>query len=278
MGMAFIASDQEILIGIAVNRAWFSRQNKARQRLRLARQLQPRLIHMVGIKMAITARPDELPHFQSRLLRQHMSEQRIGRNVERHAEKHICTTLIKLQRQLPIADPCLKQTVARGESHPVHFARVPSRHYLAARRGVGFKSVNQRFDLIDAAAVGSFPMTPLLTVNRPKIAIVVRPIIPDADLIFGEPFGIRVAVQKPQQFIDDGAQMQFLRRDQRKTMCQVETHLVAKDRPGANAGAVLLFNPVVKDVLHQIKVSAHGTPVTPSPNHAIPVRKRNGEE
>ena len=43
------------------------------------------LLDMVGIEVAVAAGPHELADFQSALLRQHVGEQRIGGDVERHA-------------------------------------------------------------------------------------------------------------------------------------------------------------------------------------------------
>src|SRR6266550_6625786 len=55
-----------------------------RQLARRARQLQMRLLQMVEIKMRIAEGVDELAGFETRHLRDHHGEQRVGCDVERH--------------------------------------------------------------------------------------------------------------------------------------------------------------------------------------------------
>ena len=44
--------------------------------------------------MAITARPDKIPNLQVRLLRDHVSQQSIRRDVEWDAEKNVAAALV----------------------------------------------------------------------------------------------------------------------------------------------------------------------------------------
>ena len=92
----------------------------------------------------------------------------------------------------------------------------------------------------------------MLAVHRAEVAILVRPFIPDADPILLEVFGVGAALQKPQQFVDDGFQVALLGGDQREALRQIEAHLVAEHADGAGAGAVGFFRAVVQHVLHQI--------------------------
>ena len=122
----------------------------------------------------------------------------------------------------------------------------------AARVRIILDLVDGDPDLVDHAAVHSFPRAPLLAVYGAEIAVFIRPFVPDADPILLEVLGVGAALQKPQQFMDDGFQVAFLGSDQRETLCEVEAHLVAEDAGGAGAGAVGFFRSVIEDVLHQI--------------------------
>src|SRR5690554_555019 len=79
------------------------------QRQRLTCKLQPCLFQMITVQMRITASPDELARLQVALLRDHLSQQRIGGNIERYTQKSIRRALIKLARQPTIRHIKLKQ-------------------------------------------------------------------------------------------------------------------------------------------------------------------------
>ena len=66
------------------------------KRIRWTRQLLARLIQMIEIEMRVAESVNELARLQARDLRDHQREQRIGCNVERHAEENIGRALIEL--------------------------------------------------------------------------------------------------------------------------------------------------------------------------------------
>lgn len=68
---------------------------------------------------------------------------------------------------------------------------------------------------------------------------------------------IGLAAQEPQQLVDDRPQVHLLRRQQREPRGQIEAHLVAEDAECAHAGAILLADAVVENMLHQVKVLSH---------------------
>ena len=109
--------------------------------------------------------------------------------------------------------------------------------------------INHFADLIDFVAVCRSPGTPLGTVNRAQIAILIRPFIPDRHLVVVEILDIRVTVQEPEQFMNDRARMQFLRGDKRKAFRKREPHLVAENRDRSGACAVSLLHSVFVNVL-----------------------------
>ena len=70
-----------------------------RQRERHARELLVDLFEVIRIEVTVAAGPDELAHFEVALLREHVREQRIGGDVERHAEENVGAALVELATQ-----------------------------------------------------------------------------------------------------------------------------------------------------------------------------------
>ena len=56
-----------------------------------------------------------------------------------------------------------------------------------------------------------------------------------------------VSPLRNQKLVDDRFEVQLLRRDQRKAVSEIESHLVAEDRLRARAGPVGLFDTLVED-------------------------------
>src|SRR5437773_6929131 len=72
-----------------------------------------------------------------------------------------------------------------------------------------------------------------------------------------EIFDIGVAGEEPDQLVDDRLEMQLLGSGERKTIGEVEAHLVAEHRERAGAGAVALLDAVAENVLDQVEILAH---------------------
>ena len=81
------------------------------------------------------------------------------------------------------------------------------------------------------AAVTRRPSVPLRTVERPQIAVFGRPLIPDADAILSKPFGVGIAAQEPDQFIDNAFKMHALGGENGKTLTEVKSQLTTEHRP-----------------------------------------------
>lgn len=75
--------------------------------------------------------------------------------------------------------------------------------------------------------------------------------------VFLEIGDIGVALQEPQQFMDDGAQMQLLGGQNRKTFGKVETHLVTEDRARARASAVSTVGAGFHHMPEKIEILFH---------------------
>ena len=118
-------------------------------------------------------------------------------------------------------------------------------------------SLDQVGDLVDLAPVRRLPAPPLLAVDRAEIARLVRPFVPDADLVLLQPADIGVAAQEPEQFDQDRAEVQLLGGEQGEALRQVEAHLVAEHRKRAGAGPVLLLDALVEDAPEEVEIGLH---------------------
>ena len=81
---------------------------------------------MIEIEVAVAAGPDELARLEVALLREHVGEQRVARDVERHAEEHIRAALVELAGQAAVGHVELKEGMA-GHEVPSAPARPRSR-------------------------------------------------------------------------------------------------------------------------------------------------------
>ena len=96
-----------------------------------------------------------------------------------------------------------------------------------------------------------------MAVDRPEIAALVGPFVPDAHAVFVEIFDVGVAGQEPQQFVHDRFQVQLLGGEQREAVVERKAHLMAEHRQRAGAGAVALLRAVAQNAFHQVEVLAH---------------------
>jgi hypothetical protein len=129
--------------------------------------------------------------------------------------------------------------------------------------GIAGNLVDQPADLVHRSAIGLGPRAPLLAINRTQLAAPVRPFIPDRHAIGLEIGNIGVARQKPQQFVDDGFQVQFLGGDKRKPLGQIKPHLMPEHRQSAGTGAVGLAGALVQNAAQKIMIGKHGDPILP---------------
>src|SRR4051794_17374103 len=102
MRVRLVILEREIVIGKAEDVANLRIQPHDRKRIRAARELLTRLIEMVQMKMGIAEGMDEFARLQAGDLRHHHCQQRIGGDVERHAQKYIGGALVELTRKLSV--------------------------------------------------------------------------------------------------------------------------------------------------------------------------------
>ncbi|MNY14828.1 hypothetical protein D3C86_1480170 [compost metagenome] len=186
-----------------------------------------------------------------------MRQQRVAGDVERHAEEDVGAALVELAGQLAIGHVELEERVAGRQLHLRDFAHVPGRDDQAARVRVVADLLHQVGNLVHVAAVRCRPGAPLVAVDRAEFAILVSPLVPDRHAVFLQVGDVGRALEEPQQFVDDGLQVQLLGGDHREALVQVEAHLVAEHRTGARAGAVGLVGAMLVNMAHEVEILFH---------------------
>ena len=128
-----------------------------------------------------------------------------------------------------------------------------------SRRELGLRlisAISQR-DLVVDAPVRALPGAPLLAVDRAEIAVGVRPFVPDRDAVGLEIGDVGVAVEEPDQLVDDRLEVQPLRRDERKTLGEIEADLPAEQRAHAGAGAVAFHDALFERLAQEFEIGPH---------------------
>src|SRR3954469_22123098 len=89
-----VALDGDVLVGEVEQRAHGWIEPQPRQGAGRAGELQAGLLQVVGVEVRVAERVDEVAGPQARRLRHHVGEERIRRDVEGHAQKHVGRALI----------------------------------------------------------------------------------------------------------------------------------------------------------------------------------------
>ena len=98
-----------------------------------------------------------------------------------------------------------------------------------------------------------------MAVNRPQVAVLVGPLVPNRHAMVLEVLDVGISGNEPEQFVDNRFQVHLLGRQQRETFGKVKPHLVSEDTLRADAGPVVLDRPFVHDALQQVQVLFHRT-------------------
>ena len=107
--------------------------------------------------MAISYCPDEFAYVKVALLGDHMSQQRIGSDIERDAEKYVRRPLVKLARELAIDDVNLKKRMAGWQPHSIQFADVPGADDQAGGIGIDLDLFDEVAKLVNHTAISRPP-------------------------------------------------------------------------------------------------------------------------
>ena len=143
------------------------------------------------------------------------------------------------------------------QRHVIDIGNVPRTDDEPAAVRVVADLLDDLGDLIHTLAVGCWPRTPLVAVDRTEVAVFVSPLVPNRDATLLKPLHVRVAAQEPEQLSDDGAQVQLLRRHGWEAIGEVEAHLVAKHAERAGTGSVALLLSVRQHMIEQVEVLPH---------------------
>src|SRR3989442_11067802 len=254
--MRLVALEREVLVLELEQLAARGVEAHAREGARRTVELLARLLEMIQIKMRVAEREDELAGLEAGDLRHHQREERVGGDVEGHAEEEIGAPLVHLAGEAAFGDVELEQRMAGRQRHLVDVGGVPGADYVAARVGAASQVVDHLRDLVDLAPVGRAPVAPLVAVDRAELAALVGPFVPDRDAALLEPFHVGVAAQEPEQLVDDGFEVQLFRRQEREARSEREAQLPAEQRERASAGAVGLARAMVEHLRQQIEVVA----------------------
>src|SRR5512138_3765320 len=111
--MRLVALEAAILVLKIEQLAARGIQAHAREWPRHARKLLSRLLQMIEIKMCVAQREDELAGLEAGHLRHHERQERVGGDVERHAEEEVGAPLIHLAGQAAVRHVELEQRMAR---------------------------------------------------------------------------------------------------------------------------------------------------------------------
>ena len=95
---------------------------QAGQRARLAGQLQPGLVEVVEVEVGVAEGVHEVARLEVADLGHHHRQQRVGGDVERHAEEDVGGALVELAGEPAVGDVELEQRVARRQRHRVESA------------------------------------------------------------------------------------------------------------------------------------------------------------
>ena len=105
------------------------------------------------------------------------------------------------------------------------------------------------------------PGAPLVSVDMSEVTVRVRPFVPDTHTMLLQVLHVRVALQEPEQFIDDGFQVKLLRREQGETLLQIEAHLMSENADSTRTCAVALLRALVQHTLQKIQILFHASSV-----------------
>ena len=119
--------------------------------------------------------------------------------------------------------------------------------------------INHPRQLVNAVSVGALPGTPLATVYRAQLAVLVGPFIPYCYTVFVQISQLGFAVNKPQQFVHHRRKVNLLAGQQGKACGQIATQLLGKQRARANTGAVIPGGALFQNLAQQLQISLHQT-------------------
>jgi hypothetical protein len=212
---------------------------------------------MVGIKMKVAECVNKCAGLEPADLCNHERQEGIGSDVERNTKKEIGAALVELAAEFVILNIKLEQGMTRCEGHEVKLGRVPSGNNETTAIGVVFDVLNHAGHLIDHTSIRSSPITPLGPVDPAKVALFIRPLVPDGHIIFTQVGRVGISLQKPKKLMNNRAQVQLFCGEKRKPLAEVKSLLGPENGVGASASAVRLEAALIEDKAEEAMILLH---------------------
>ena len=96
-----------------------------------------------------------------------------------------------------------------------------------------------------------------MTIDRTEFPVLVGPLVPDTDAVLLEVFHVGVALEEPEQLVDNRLQVELLGGEQGETVVEVVTRLGAEDADGAGACAVTFLCAFGEDAVEDVEILFH---------------------
>ncbi len=193
-------------------------EHHAWQGAALAGELQAGLLEVVGVEMEVAEGVNKCAGLESADLCDHEHEEGVGGDIEGHAEEEIGAALVELATEFTVLNIKLKQRMAWSEGHEMKLGGVPCRNDEAAAVRIFFDVFDDAGDLIDGGAIRAAPVAPLRSIDAAEVAFLIGPLVPDGDIVFPQVAGVCLAFQEPEQLVNDGAEVEFFRGEERKAL------------------------------------------------------------
>lgn len=87
--------------------------------------------------------------------------------------------------------------MAGWEGHVIYVGHIPGADEVSSAVWFGFDLMDEVFDLVDFSSFSIGPVSPLVAVDRAKVSILIRPLVPNRTPIFFQPGDIGLTSQKP---------------------------------------------------------------------------------
>ena len=217
-GVRVVAFESEILEDKILEACAGGIESHPWQGTALTGELKAGLLEVVSVEVEVAEGVNKCAGLKTADLRDHEREEGVGGDIEGHAEEEIGAALIELATEFAVLNIELKKRMAWCEGHEMEFGGVPCRDDEATAIGIFFDVFDDASDLIDSGAIRSAPVTPLGPIDAAEVAFLIGPLVPDGNIIFPQVADVCLAFQEPEQLVDDGAEVEFFRGEERETL------------------------------------------------------------
>lgn len=100
-------------------------------------------------------------------------------------------------------------------------------------------------------------MSPLFSIDRTKVAAFIRPLVPNRHFVFLQVADVGFSAEKPEQFVNDGAQVYLFCGEQGETVVKREAGLRAEDGIGSGAGTIGFESAATDHMTKQVEILFH---------------------